>query len=128
MADPLKSSVDLNFSSFTSLPLSSQVALIPLVSWCCANFASHVTVNGQSLENLRFSTVKQSAGKINSSIIFSDKRLEKDSPAEQIIPTMTMNTTVQETNFEIPEDSSEVRNDGFILVLILPIFAVAPIS
>lgn len=108
MADPLKSSVDLNFSSFTSLPLSSQVALIPLVSWCCANFASHVTVNGQSLENLRFSTVKQSA--------------------EQIIPTMTMNTTVQETNFEIPEDSSEVRNDGFILVLIFPIFAVAPIS
>lgn len=39
-----------------------------------------------------------------------------------------MNMTEEETNFEIPEDSPGVRKDGFILVLILPIFAVAPIS
>ena len=33
-----------------------------------------------------------------------------------------MNVTTQENNFEIPEDSSGIRKDDFILVFILPIF------
>ena len=35
---------------------------------------------------------------------------------------MTMNVTTQENNFEIPEDSSGIGKDDFILVFIFPIF------
>jgi|LakMenEpi03Aug12_release.lakeMendotaPanAssembly.Ray.scaffolds.fasta_scaffold448713_3 hypothetical protein len=37
-----------------------------------------------------------------------------------------MNVTTQENNFEIPEDSSGIGKDDFILVFIFPIFQQLP--